>query len=187
MHDRSTVAQHAAERPLALQIGLEIGLAAAFCAATVVAAHIRIPLPFTPVPLTLQTLVVLLAGGLIGPRLGFVSQTGYLLLCLLGLPVLATASFIGPTGGYILGFVLAAVIMGYCARTGRIGWIIAGTVLATLAIYACGTMWLSGYTGQSLQQAAMLGVAPFVFGDAVKCAAAVMIIKLARSRMPQVL
>lgn len=187
MHDRSTVVAPAQERPIAQQIILELGLAGAFCAATVLAAHIRVPLPFTPVPLTLQTLVVLLAGGLLGPRLGFVSQTGYLLLGLLGLPVLATVSLLGPTGGYVLGFVLAAVVMGLCARRQTLGWTIAGTVLATLTIYACGSLWLSAYTGQSLSHALALGVAPFLAGDALKCAAAVMMIRLAAPRMPRVL
>lgn len=187
MHDRSTVANPAAERPLALQLAMEMGLVAAFTAATVVSAHVRIPLPFTPVPLTLQTLVVLLAGGLLGPRLGFVSQTGYLLLSLLGLPVLAAASFMGPTGGYVLGFVLAAVVMGLCARQRGLGWLIVGVVAATLTVYASGSLWLTAYTGQSLHNAIMLGVAPFVFGDALKCAAAVMVIRVARPRMPQIL
>lgn len=187
MHDHTTPLAQPAERPLAVQIALEVGLAAAFTAATVAAAHVRIPLPFTPVPLTLQTLVVLVAGGLLGPRVGLVSQVGYLLLSLLGLPVLATASFLGPTGGYVLGFVAMAVIMGYCARQRSLGWLVAGTVLATLALYTCGTLWLTAYTGQSLQRAVMLGVAPFVFGDALKCAAAIMVIRLARPHMPRVL
>ncbi|MEI6500292.1 MAG: biotin transporter BioY [Armatimonadota bacterium] len=187
MHDRTTVATQTQERPLVLQLGLELGLAGAFCAATVLAAHLRIPLPFTPVPLTLQTLVVLLAGGLLGPRLGFVSQTGYLLLGLLGLPVLATVSILGPTGGYVLGFVRAAVLMGLGARRQTLGWTVAGAVLATLTIYACGSLWLSAYTGQSLSHALALGVAPFLAGDALKGAAAVMIIRVAAPRMPRVL
>lgn len=187
MQDRSTVATSVAERPLALQIAMEIALVAAFTAATVLSAHVRLPLPFTPVPLTLQTLMVLLAGGLLGPRLGFVSQTGYLLLSLIGLPVLATATFLGPTGGYVLGFVMAAIVMGYCARQTGLRWLIAGTILATVSIYACGSLWLSAYTGQSLHQAVTLGVAPFVFGDALKCAAAVVLIRMTRPRMPQIL
>lgn len=187
MDHRTTVATAAQERPLAHQIALEIGLASTLCLATALAAYIRLPLPFTPVPLTLQTLVVLLAGGLLGARLGFVAQTGYLLLGLLGLPVLTTATLLGPTGGYVLGFVLAAVVMGLCAYRKPLGWTIVGTVLATLAIYTCGTLWLTAYTGQSLSQAVALGVAPFVLGDALKCAAAIAIIRLATPRMPRVL
>ena len=187
MQDRSTVVTPAAERPLPLQILLELSLVGAFTAATVLSAHVRIPLPFTPVPLTLQTLVVLLAGGLLGPRLGFVSQTGYLLLCLLGLPVLATASFLGPTGGYVLGFVLAAVVMGFCARQAGLGALIAGTVLDSLTIWLSGSLWLAAYTGQSFSHVFALAVAPFVLGDALKCVAAVMVIRLVRPRMPQIL
>ena len=181
MHDRATAAQtEARERPLVVQIALEVGLAAAFAAAPIVAAKVRLPLWFTPVPLTLQTLVVLLAGGFLGPRVGAVSQLGYLLMSLLGLPVLALPSFIGPTGGYVIGFVFAAIIMGYCARRQAVGWLIGGAVAASLTILACGSLWLSAYTGRDLRQAFLLGLAPFLAGDALKAATAVMILRLSQ-------
>lgn len=191
MEDRATTArEQVQERPLALQIVLEVGLAVAFAAATIIAAKVRLPLPFTPVPLTLQTLVVLLAGAFLGPRVGAVSQLGYLLMSLLGLPVLALPYFIGPTGGYVIGFVLAAIIMGYCARQGTMRWLVTGTATASLTILICGSLWLSAYTGQDLKQAFLLGMAPFLAGDAIKCAAAIMIIRVAQrnfSRRAQIL
>lgn len=77
--------------------------------------------------------------------------------------------------------------MGYCARRQTLPWLVGGAVLATLTLYLCGTLWLTTYTGQHFGTAVMLGAAPFVFGDALKCAAAVMAIRLARSRMPRML
>ena len=117
--------------PLAARLAVGVGLATAFAGATAVSAHIRIPLPFTPVPLTLQTLVVLVAGGLLGARLGALSQLEYILLGLLGLPVFTTGTLLGPTGGYIIGFVFAALVMGLAARREGLAWLIAGCTPAT--------------------------------------------------------
>ncbi|MEN6546478.1 MAG: biotin transporter BioY [Armatimonadia bacterium] len=181
MQDRVTTPRtEIEERPLALQLALEMGLAVAFCAAMIITAKIRIPLPFTPVPITLQTLAVLLAGAFLGPRVGLMATMGYLLLSLLGLPVLTLTSFIGPSGGYVLGFVLAAVMMGYFARRGTLTALALGAGLASLTILLCGSLWLSAYTDQNLRHAFLLGMAPFLAGDALKSAAAVMIVRLGR-------
>ncbi len=187
MQDQHLASATVGERPLALQLGLEVGLAATFTAATVAAAHLKIPLPFTPVPLTLQTLVVLLAGGLLGARLGFVSATGYLLLSLLGLSVMAGPSFIGPTGGYVLGFVLAAVVVGLCVRRGTWGWLIVGMAAGSLTILLCGSLWLSAYTGQDWLKALQLGALPFLPGDALKTAAAVLVVRRFQPQVRRVL
>lgn len=177
MQDRPLTNAAAVERPLAQQLGLEVGLAATFTVAMVAAAHLKIYLPFTPVPLTLQTLVVLLAGGLLGARLGFVAATGYLVLSLLNLPVMAGPSFVGPTGGYVLGFVLAAVIMGLAVRRGSWAWLVTGAVAGSFTILLCGALWLSAYTGQDLARAFQLGALPFLPGDALKTAAAVILVR----------
>lgn len=157
-----------------------LGLVAGAALATALAAQVRLYLPFTPVPVTLQTGIVLLAGGLLGWRLGALSQGLYLGLAALGLPLLAGPALLGPTGGYLLGFVLAAAIMGLaCDRLAAHGPLV-GVVAGTLAIYACGTLWLSLLTGQSLLAALQLGVLPFVAGDVLKAAGVVAALKLAR-------
>jgi len=196
MQDRPmTGVTTAAERPLAAQIGLEVGLAATFTVALVAAAHLKIPLPFTPVPLTPQTLVVLLAGGLLGARLGFVAATGFLLLGLLAPSVMAGPSFAGPTGGYVLGFVLAAVVAGICCgrafqsptavRSWR--WLTVGMVAGSLTILLCGSLWLVAYTGQDWLKALQLGALPFLPGDALKTAAAVVLVQRFHPQMKRVL
>jgi len=191
MQEREMTDTMAADRPLATQIALEVGLAATFTVGMVAAAHLKIPLPFTPVPLTLQTLVALLAGGLLGARLGFVSATGYLLLSLLGLSVMAGPSFVGPTGGYVLGFVLAAVVMGLAMRHVERGatalWLVAGAAGGSLVILLCGSLWLSAYTGQDWVKALQLGALPFLLGDALKTAAAVVVVRQLRPRLRRVL
>ena len=177
----------APERPLAVQLALELSLTAGFTVAIVAGAHLRLPLPFTPVPLTLQTLAVLLAGACLGPRLGFAAATGYLLLSLLGLPVMAGPSFLGPTGGYVLGFILAAVIMGLSVRSGSWGWLIAGAGLASLTILVCGSLWLGAYTGGNWARAFQLGMLPFLPGDALKTAAAILIVRQFAPQMRRLL
>lgn len=177
----------AQERPLSAQIGLEVGLAGAFTVGMIAAAHLKIYLPFSPVPLTLQTLVVLLAGGLLGARLGFVAATGYLLLSLLSLPVMAGPGFLGPTGGYVLGFVLAAVLVGYCASRKGWGWLAGGMIAGSLTILLCGWLWLAAFPGQNWLRALQMGVLPFLPGDALKTAAAIAIVKIFRPQMRRVL
>ena len=92
-----------------------------FVLATAFGAYVRIPLPGNPVPITLQTMFVLLAGAVLGKRLGPLSQAGYILLGVLGIPVFQNFSFgmpyiFGPTGGYLAGFVLAAYFLGRLAE-----------------------------------------------------------------------
>lgn len=165
--------------PTTTQLAREAGLLGAFALATGLAAHVRLPLPFTPVPLTLQTLVVLLAGGLLGARRGAASQVVYLVLASVGLPLIAGPTLCGPTGGYLLGFVVAASLMGLAARRGGV-WLLAGALAGTLAIYVCGAGWLWAVTGTNLGRALALGVAPFVPGDLLKALVAVGAIRLAR-------
>lgn len=177
-----------AERSLTAQMGLEIGVAGAFTLAIIAAAHLKIYLPFNPlVPLTLQTLVVLLAGGLLGARLGFIATTGYLLLSLLNLPVMAGPSFIGPTGGYVLGFVLAAVLVGYCARRPGWGWLVGGMIAGSVTILLCGWMWLAALPGRNSLQALHIGVLPFLAGDALKTAAAIGLVRIFRPQARRLL
>lgn len=147
-----------------------------FAVATAGAAHLRITLPFSPVPLTAQTAVVLLAGATLGVAGGAASQVLYVLLGVIGLPVFAagSAALAGSTAGYIIGFVPAAAVVGWAARGGfRLSALLPAMLAATVIIYALGVAGLMMLTGLSFSAALAAGVAPFLPGDSVKLAAAV--------------
>ncbi len=138
-----------------------------------------IPLPGTPVPFTLQLLFVLLAGALLGARLGAASQLLYVLLGALGAPLFAfgggPAYLLGPTGGYLLAFPLAAWAVGALApRSGGAGRLIIGLIVGVVVIHAGGVAWLAAATG-SLDQAVRFGVGPFLALDLLKIALASLI------------
>ena len=142
-----------------------------------IAAQIAIPLPFTPVPLTLQTFAVLLAGAALGSLRGVASMGLYALMGVVGVPWFAegssgysTASF-----GYILGFILAAFIVGRLAERGASTTSMQSAalmVIGNLAIYAVGVTWLKFAIDSSWATALSLGVVPFLIGDAIKIALA---------------
>ena len=148
-----------------------------------VSAQFKIPL--YPVPVTGQTLVVLLIGMTYGPRLGGITMAAYLFEGAIGLPVFAggnagMAVLFGPTGGYLFGFLLAAVALGYLAERGM-GRSVISTVIAMVigntVIYICGASWLAGFIGFGKAMAA--GVLPFLYGDALKLAVAAGLMPLA--------
>lgn len=153
-------------------------------------AQIRIPLPFTPVPLTGQTFAVLLVGAALGSRRGFASLGLYLLSGLAGLPVFSGGAagmthLFGPTGGYLLGFVVAAYVIGWLAERGlerSLRTSLLPFALGTLIIYVLGAGWLAFYVGP--QAAFVKGVLPFLPGDLLKLALAALALptawKLAR-------
>jgi len=159
-----------------------------FIALTTAGAYIRIPLPFTPVPITLQTFFVLLAGAFLGKRLGLLSQAGYLLVGIFGLPVFTGGLFgfarlMGPTGGYLIGFVLAAWIIGQIlGRDQEASFVkISGAMLAgAVILFATGTIWLSVVIHVSLGKAFALGALPFIPGDIIKILAAATIYQIAQ-------
>jgi biotin transport system substrate-specific component len=164
---------------------------AAFALATALAAHVRVPIPFTPVPLTLQTMFVVLAGALLGPRLGAASMLTYLGMGVAGLPVftggMGLAYLLGPTGGYLLAFPVAAFVAGVITRPG-IGRgpvaavrLVAGLAVAALLILVSGAAWLTTLTGD-LAGAIALGFAPFVVGEAIKVSLAALIAWRGRDR-----
>lgn len=172
----------------------------AACAVTTallaVMSWVALPLPVSPVPVTLQTLGVFLAGGLLGPRWGVMAVAAYLLLGLCGVPVLAGAEagpgvFAGPKGGYLVGFLPAAALAGVGVNIAR-GRLrgaleVAGLALmllpAAVVIYAAGVAWLMVVTESSVGQAALVGVAPFLPGEFVKLVAAVALIRALEARV----
>ena len=146
-------------------------------------AQISFTLPFTPVPITGQTLGVLLVGAAYGPGLGAATLALYLVWAVAGLPVLAPEAdgshrsgvevlrLASATGGYLWGFVVAAAITGWCAAR---GWdrsmrsSISAMLLGSIAIFAIGVPWLMSALDLPLQQGLEFGLYPFVVGDILK-------------------
>jgi len=154
---------------------------AAFAVMTALGAHVRIPLPWTPVPITLKTFFVHLAGATLGPALGPASQAVYLLAGAAGLPVFAGGGsgllylLRGVTTGYLIGFVVATALVGRLVRLRRdpgFLWILLSMAAGSLLVYACGVSWLAWSLGLSLPSAIAQGMLPFLVGDVVKTCAA---------------
>lgn len=159
----------------------------AFAALVAIGARFSLPLPGSAVPLTLQVPFVLLAGAVLGARRGAASMGVYLAAGAMGLPAFALgagpAYLVGPTGGYLIGFVPAAALAGFLSRrAGRTLPAQAAALLpGLLAIHACGALQLAAYAG-GLQAAWGQGIAPFLLADAVKLAGAASAAVLWRSR-----
>jgi biotin transport system substrate-specific component len=167
-----------AVRPLALvvlpgSLLWKLVLVLAGSALIALAAQVRIPLPFSPVPVTGQTFAVLLVAAALG-RLGLASVIAYLIEGAFGLPVFAGATFgvatiVGPTGGYLIGFALAAAIVGSAAERSwdrHLATALAAMFVGEVAVYACGLAWLARFPlPVSLLDA---GLVPFIPGDLVK-------------------
>jgi len=156
---------------------------------TAAAAQISIPLPFTAVPLTLQPMVVLLGALALGSRLGSASQILYLAAGIAGLPVFAASAvlppgplrLLGPTGGYLMAYPIAAFLTGYLAERGFDRRYITSVIAmlgGLLVIYAAGVTWLglfahtSGSTPPGMSAAFLTGVYPFILPDMIKLAIA---------------
>jgi biotin transport system substrate-specific component len=152
-----------------------------------VGAYIAVPLPIVPVPIVLQNLFVLLAGLLLGSRWGLASMGIYLLAGSMGIPVFAggkggLAHFLGPTGGYLIGFAVSAYITGLISERFKrcLGTDIAAVVAGSLAAYLFGVPWLKMVTGMEWTKACLVGMAPFLIGDSLKAAAAIIVARAVR-------
>jgi len=150
--------------------------ASLFGALTAAGAYIIIPLP--PVPITLQTLFMGLAAILLGSRLGALSQVVYIMLGIIGLPVFAGGTaglgvLLGPTGGYLTGFVIAAYIIGWIVKlkeSGGFAWISLCLLVGTLFVYLPGVLQLAFVARLTMAKALAVGVLPFLVGDLFKIA-----------------
>lgn len=171
-----------------------------FAAVTAALSLMSFPLPFSPVPLTGQSLGVMLSGLILGPWWGAASMLAYVAIGCVGFPVFAggrggAGVLFGPTGGYLAGFVLGAGCVGLvlgrararvAARSGRAGRLstldygIASVLGGVVVVHITGALWLAVQTGRTFAHAFMLGSAPFLPGDVVKAAAAAFI----ASRVP---
>jgi len=158
-----------------------IALGSAFIA---LLAQVAIPLPFSPVPITGQTFAVLLVGALLGRARGGLSVLLYLLEGAAGLPVFAggtagLARLLGPTGGYLVGFVVAAAVVGFLAQRGwdrKVGSTALAMLVGNAFIYLFGLPWLAHFVGA--EKAVSLGLLPFIPGDLVKLALAALSLPL---------
>ena len=158
-------------------------------AITAVGAYVIIPLP--PVPITLQTLFTALSGALLGGGLGALAQAVYILLGIIGLPVFAGGKaglgvLFGPTGGYLIGFVAGAYLIGKLIDIKKkpgFAWIVFSMILGYAAIYLLGILQLMLVAKFTLAKALSVGLFPFLIGDALKILVATLVTMKLRDRI----
>jgi biotin transport system substrate-specific component len=163
-------------------VGREVALMLGGSLLIALSAQLRLVLPFSPVPMTGQTFAVLLLGALYGSQRGPATVLTYLALGAMGLPVFAGGAFgvarlVGPTAGYLVGFVAAAFVVGFLSERGwdRKPWTTAlSMILGNGMIYVAGVLWLSRFVGW--QAVLTTGVLPFLAGDALKIALATILL-----------
>ncbi len=155
-------------------------------------ARVTVPLPFTPVPLTLQNFAVLLVGLLLGSRRGAIALALYLTEGALGLPVFSfglggIARLLGPTGGYLMAYPFVAFVSGWIAERGARSFrrYAVAAMVGEVVLFAGGLAWLSVWTHGSWWQAARFGLYPFVFAEVVKVMAAAALALRARAALPR--
>jgi biotin transport system substrate-specific component len=176
------------ERMTAPTAGIRVLAVLFVTALTAALSQVSFPLPFTPVPFTLQPMVVLLGGAALGARLGATSQILYLMLGAAGLPVFAYAPelpqgllrLLGPSGGYLMAYPLAAFITGWLAQRGldrRVGTSILAMAAGLGVVFAGGVLWLAKDLG--VASALAVGLYPFLFVDAVKIVASAAVLPAA--------
>lgn len=163
----------------------------AFTGLTAIGAQIRVPLPMTPIPVTLQTLFVILSGAWIGGLRGSLSQVLYLLIGVLGLPIFSgghsgMSTLMGSTGGYLVGFMLAPLGVSFFQKFARSFFkTAAGLWLGgSLVIFGCGLMNLTFIQGLTIQKALALGFYPFIIGDFLKIGLAASLLKIKKTYYP---
>lgn len=148
--------------------------------AALTAAGAYLIIPIGPVPISLQTLFIYLTGLLLGSRWGAAGVAVYLLAGACGLPVFAGGTggigrLLGPTGGYLFGYLAAAFVIGFITEKANRRWLadVAAMIAGTLVIYAAGVGWLKIVTGMTFSKAVTVGMLPFLIGDSLKILAAV--------------
>ncbi len=175
----SSLALSTSSRPAAAAAGVRVAAGVAATLAVALAAHVAFPLPFTPVPFTLQPLAVLVVGLLLGPVDGALALLAYLAEGAAGLPVFSPTGpggllqLLGPTGGFLMAYPAVAFVTGSISRrlVHRAGHYVAAAVActaATLLLFASGAAWLSHFQPSSAHALWMAAVAPFLPGEAVK-------------------
>jgi biotin transport system substrate-specific component len=182
---QSVISSDLSPRAGSLQRSLPFRIALVVAASLFVAvcSHISLPLPFTPVPLTLQNFAVLLVGIALGPVAGFSAMVLYLAEGAMGMPVFSpsglggVAQLLGPTGGYLFSYPLAAAVIGWAVRAtpgigSRFARGIVGGIAASLVIFTLGAFWLGHLLHLSTSATFAVAVTPFLLGEVVKITAA---------------
>ncbi len=179
----------------------ELTLIGLMAAVTCIAGPLSLPLPFSPVPISLTNLAVYFSVYILGMKQGTVSYLVYLLIGLVGVPVFSAftggpAKLFGPTGGYLIGFLFMALISGYCVDrwNGRIAASFIGMISGTVVCYFLGTTWLafqmslgSNQTFVTMFPAAFAaGVLPFIVGDLIKIILSLLIGSQVRVRVRRI-
>ena len=150
-------------------------LIALMTAVTCVLGPLSIPLPFSPVPISLTNFAIFLAIFVLGMKSGTISFIIYLLLGAIGVPVFSSFRgglqvLAGPTGGYLIGFIFLALIMGFALDhfDRKLVPTIIGMIIGMAVCYAFGTVWLAKLLSLSFKEGLMMGVIPYLAGDAAK-------------------
>ena len=150
-------------------------LIALMTAVTCVLGPLSIPLPFSPVPISLTNFAIFLASFVLGMKSGTISFIIYLLLGAIGVPVFSSFRgglqvLAGPTGGYLIGFIFLALIMGFALDhfDRKLVPTIIGMIIGMAVCYAFGTVWLAKLLSLSFKEGLMMGVIPYLAGDAAK-------------------
>lgn len=155
-------------------------------AALAIAAKIKVPMWPSPVPITMGTFAVLTIGAAYGPRLGLTTILGYMIIGALGFDVFASSSaekngltyMMGGTGGYLVGYVLATLALGYAARFGwdrKVAGMVAALLIGNALVYVPGVLWLHQFT-TGWEQTLQWGLTPYLIGDAMKLGLAALLI-----------
>lgn len=170
----------------------QIVLIGIMTAITCILGPLSIPIPFSPVPISFTNLAIYLTAFILGWKRGTLSYLIYLFLGLVGLPIFSNFSggpskLFGPTGGYLIGFILMAFISGLFIEffNGNVSMYILGLMLASAANYLLGTAWLSYQLDLTFYQALSVGVFPYLIGDGIKIAIAIAIGPMIRNRLKQ--
>ena len=157
-------------------------LIALMTAVTCVLGPLSIPLPFSPVPISLTNFAIFLAIFVLGMKSGTISFIIYLLLGAVGVPVFSSFRgglqvLAGPTGGYLIGFIFLALIMGFALDhfDRKLVPTIIGMIIGMAVCYAFGTVWLAKLLSLSFKEGLMMGVIPYLPGDAAKIIIAVIV------------
>lgn len=153
----------------------KLAMIGAMTAVICILAPVSLPLPMSPVPISLTSLVLFMVVYVLGWKAGTVSYVIYLLVGILGLPVFTgfsggIAKLAGPTGGYLIGFIFTAVISGWILErySGKMVFTVLGMLIGMLAAYFIGTIWLAEITATNMVEALAIGVLPFLPGDIMK-------------------
>lgn len=162
------------------KIGSRFALVCLFAALCAAGAFISLPIPGSPVPIVVQNLFVVLAGLLLGPLEGSLAVLVFLFVGALGFPVFSggrggLAHFLGPTGGYLLGYLAAALLAGILGRRRGLFWTIVATCAAYISILVLGVLGLHVIKGVDWTKALALGALPFLPGDGLKAVLTVLV------------